>query len=115
MTKQINPAFIYKLVTEQRGRPVWSHLHVVLPHVLFEVMALGPAAILHVGTRYVRLLLDDGRVYKLRFDHEVHHALVLHRMHGNSNGKPVAVFTNATTPAEVWAAFHPAAAAKRAA
>jgi hypothetical protein len=114
MKKQLDSAFVQRLVTEYRGKPVWKYLERVLPIVVFEVLALGPQSLIYLGLTYGRVRLDDGLVYKIKFVHEVH-ALVLYRMNGKANGDQIAVFTNDIPQADIWAALHPAAMAAKAA
>ena len=79
-----------------------------LPLVWYEVMALGQAAIVSVHRRpSVRLKLDDGRIYRMAYDHATH-TIVLYRLKGwHANGPIVAHFDNASTQAQIRQALHP--------
>lgn len=102
----ITPTFVRGLLTKYQHSSVWPYINKVMPLVLFEVMALGPDGLIGLGKITAKLRLDDGKIYKLRFDHATHE-LQLRPMTGQKNGPPVATFTNKTTQRAVWKALHP--------
>jgi len=111
MKKQIDATFVQSLILAFRGKSkYWKYVEKVLPHVLFEVQALGPEALINRGVIFARVRLDDGKVYKIKFVHE-NQALVLYRMNGNANGEQIAVITNDTPQEVVWGLRNPAKAA----
>lgn len=105
----LGPAHLQHLLGKYQHGPVWDDVGRILPFVYFEVMALGPDALLRVGKITAKVRLDDDAVYKIRFDHPTHE-IQLCRMFGQKNGPPVATFSKQSTHEEIWLALHPRAA-----
>lgn len=105
-------ALVQHIIRRYRQSGVWTDVKDILPLVLWEVIALGDGLIL-LGKITAKVRLDDGQVYKVRFDHTTH-VIQLCPMKKNKNLTPIAVFTNQTTADEVWAAFHPVESKKAA-
>jgi len=112
--KPIDSAFIHYITNKYRQRNFFSGIDAILPHVVFEIMALGEDALLYVWKKAAKLKLDDGHIYTIGYQH-AHHGLVLTRMIMGPAGflrkvNPPYVITNVTTPDEVWAVLNPEAA-----
>lgn len=112
--KRIDSDYIRNIVNTKGDSIAFACIARILPVVLFEVMSLGQEALEVLTVRSVKLRLDDGRFYKLKFSHELH-SLVLYRMQGTRNAVQVATFDNLTPPATVWHALNPARSARKAA
>ncbi len=100
---------VQHIVRKYEGTGVWPHIQEVLPRLLWELFALGDGLVL-LRLITAKVKLDDGRFYKLRFDHTTH-VIQLCPMKGNENLAPVAVFPNGTTQRAIWRALHPKATA----
>jgi len=110
--KRIDSDYLRNIVNTKGDSIAFACIARILPEVLYQVMILGQEALEVLTVRSVKLRLDDGHFYKLKFSHELH-ALVLYRMQGTRNAVQVATFDNLTPPATVWPALHPARAARK--
>jgi hypothetical protein len=112
--KKIDSAFVQSIIETKGHSPAFQYINQILPVVLFELMSLGQEALWILTARSAKLRLRDGCYYKIKFSHE-HHAIVLYRMHGNTNAVLVTMFDNSSSQQDVYHALRPAIAAKAAA